>query len=247
METKIINLLWNLREKIHNLPKSNIVNEKSIGNFDTDTDFEINEYFIRELRKICDVQVVSEHSNIESNESCWVIDPIDGSSNKLSGFPYSTTIAWKDKELGIIFGAIYDYEKDEIYYASKGEGSFKLDREGNKIKVGIPEISNTLPIIFGIPYDRSRLPELFTILQKLLEYFPDAKRIGSASLDVLRVLNGNSSMYFELNLNIWDIGAASLILEEAGGYHIKEGDIDFFCVNEEVYDQVKFLLKENLI
>lgn len=243
----IIDLLWNLREKIHNLPKSNIVNEKSIGNFDTDTDFEINEYLIRELRKICDVQVVSEHSNIESNESCWIIDPIDGSSNKLSGFPYSTTIAWKDKELGIIFGAIYDYEKDEIYYASKGEGSFKLDREGNKIKVGIPEISNTLPIIFGIPYDRSRLPELFTILQKLLEYFPDAKRIGSASLDVLRVLNGNSSMYFELNLNIWDIGAASLILEEAGGYHIKEGDIDFFCVNEEVYDQVKFLLKENLI
>ena len=243
----IIDLLWNLREKIHNLPQSSIVYEKSIGNFDTDTDFEINEYLIRELRKICDVQVVSEHSNIESNESCWIIDPIDGSSNKLSGFPYSTTIAWKDKELGIIFGAIYDYEKDEIYYASKGEGSFKLDREGNKIKVGIPEISNTLPIIFGIPYDRSRLPELFTILQKLLEYFPDAKRIGSASLDVLRVLNGNSSMYFELNLNIWDIGAASLILEEAGGYHIKEGDIDFFCVNEEVYDQVKFLLKENLI
>ena len=243
----IIDLLWNLREKIHNLPQSKIVSEKSIGNFDIDTDFEINEYLIRELRKIKDVVVVSEHSDVESNEDCWVIDPIDGTGNRMSGFPYSTTIAYRDKELGIIFGAIYDYEKDEIYYASKREGSFKLDREGNKIKIEIPKVSGTLPIIFGIPYDRSRLPELFTILQKLLEYFPDAKRIGSASLDVLRVLNGNSSMYFELNLNIWDIGAASLILEEAGGYHIKEGDIDFFCVNEEVYDQVKFLLKENLI
>lgn len=243
----IIDLLWNLREKILNLPQSKIVSEKSIGNFDIDTDFEINEYLIRELRKIKDVVVVSEHSDVESNEDCWVIDPIDGTGNRMSGFPYSTTIAYRDKELGIIFGAIYDYEKDEIYYASKGEGSFKLDREGNKIKIEIPKVSGTLPIIFGIPYDRSRLPELFTILQKLLEYFPDAKRIGSASLDVLRVLNGNSSMYFELNLNIWDIGAASLILEEAGGYHIKEGDIDFFCVNEEVYDQVKFLLKENLI
>lgn len=243
----IIDLLWNLREKILNLPQSKIVYEKSTGNFDIDTDFEINKYLTEELRKICDVQVISEHSNIESNGSYWIIDPIDGSSNKILGFPYSTTIAWKDKELGIIFGAIYDYEKDEIYYASKGEGSFKLDREGNKIKIEMPKVSGTLPIIFGIPYDRSRLPELFTILQKLLEYFPDAKRIGSASLDVLRVLNGNSSMYFELNLNIWDIGAASLILEEAGGYHIKEGDIDFFCVNKEVYDQVKFLLKENLI
>ena len=188
--------------------------------------------------------VISEHSDAESNEDCWIIDPIDGTGNRMSGFPYSTTVSYRDKELGITFGAIYDYEKDEIYYASKGKGSFKLDREGNKIKI---EVSGTLPIIFGIPYDRSRLPELFTILQKLLEYFPDAKRIGSASLDVLRVLNGNSSMYFELNLNIWDIGAASLILEEAGEYHIKEGDIDFFCVNKEVYDQVKFLLKENLI
>lgn len=247
MKTKVINLLWNLLEKIHNLPQSKIVSEKSIGNFDIDTDFEINEYLIRELRKIKDVVVVSEHSDVESNEDCWVIDPIDGTGNRMSGFPYSTTIAYRDKELGIIFGAIYDYEKDEIYYASKGEGSFKLDREGNKIKIEMSKVSGTLPIIFGIPYDRSRLPELFTILQKLLEYFPDAKRIGSASLDVLRVLNGNSSMYFELNLNIWDIGAASLILEEAGGYHIKEGDIDFFCVNKEVYDQVKFLLKENLI
>lgn len=243
----IINLLWSLREKILNLPQSKIVCEKSTGDFDIDTDFEINKYLTEELRKICDVQVVSEHSNIESNENCWIIDPIDGSSNKMSGFPYSTTIAWEDKESEIVFGAIYDYEKDEIYYASKGEGSFKLDREGNKIKIEVSNTLNTLPIIFGIPYDRGRLPELFTILQKLLEYFPDAKRIGSASLDVLRVLNGNSSMYFELNLKEWDIGAASLILEEAGGYHIKEGDIDFFCVNKEVYDQVKFLLKENLI
>lgn len=241
----IINLLWSLREKILSLPKSKIVYEKSTGDFDIDTDFEINKYLTEELRKICDVQVVSEHSDIKSDESCWIIDPIDGSSNKMSGFPYSTTIAWKDKELGITFGAVYDYEKDAIYYACKREGSFKLDREGNKVKIRVPKVSNTLPIIFGIPYDRSRLPELFTILQKLLEYFPDAKRIGSASLDVLRVLNGNSSIYFELNLKEWDIGAASLILEEAGGYHIKEGDIDFFCVNKEVYDQVKFLLKEN--
>lgn len=243
----IIDLLWSLRAKILNLPQSKIVYEKSTGDFDIDTDFEINKYLTEELRKICDVQVVSEHSNVESNESYWIIDPIDGSSNKMSGFPYSTTIAWKDKELGIVFGAVYDYEKDEIYYASKGEGSFKLDKEGNKVKVEIPKVSNTLPIIFGIPYDRSRLPELFTIIQKLLEYFPDAKRIGSASLDVLRVLNGNSSLYFELNLKEWDIGAASLILEEAGGYHIKEGDIDFFCANKEVYDQVSILLKENLI
>ena len=247
MKTKIINLLLSLREKILSLPKSEIVYEKSTGDFDIDTDFEIDKYLTEELRKICDAQVISEHSDIKSDESCWIIDPIDGSSNKMTGFPYSTTIAWKDKDLGITFGAIYDYEKDEVYYASKGEGSFKLNREGNKIKIEVSKVSNILPIIFGIPYDRSRLPEVFTILQKLLEYFPDAKRIGSASLDVLRVLNGNSSMYFELNLKEWDIGAASLILEEAGGYHIKEGDIDFFCINKEVYDQVKFLLKENLI
>lgn len=243
----IINLLWSLREKILSLSQSKIIYEKSTGDFDIDTDFEIDKYLTEELRKISDVQVISEHYDIKSNENCWIIDPIDGSSNKMSGFPYSTTIAWRDKELGITFGAIYDYEKDEIYYAFKGEGSFKLDRKGNKVKIEVSKVSNTLPIIFGIPYDRSRLPELFTILQKLLEYFPDAKRIGSASLDVLRVLNGNSSMYFELNLKEWDIGAASLILEEAGGYHIKEGDIDFFCINKEVYDQVKFLLKENLI
>lgn len=243
----IIDLLWSLREKILSLSQSKIIYEKSTGNFDIDTDFEIDKYLTEELRKICNVQVVSEHSDIESNESRWIIDPIDWSSNKMSGFPYSTTIAWKDKELGITFGAIYDYEKDEVYYAFKGEGSFKLDREGNKIKIEVPKVSNTLPIIFGMPYDRGRLPEVFTILQKLLEYFPDAKRIGSASLDVLRVLNGNSSLYFELNLKEWDIGAASLILEEAGGYHIKEGNIDFFCANKEVYDQVKFLLKENLI
>ena len=236
-----------LREKILSLPQSKIIYEKSTGDFDIDTDFEIDKYLTEELRKICDVQVISEHSSAESNESCWIIDPIDGSSNKMSGFPYSTTVAYKDKKLGITFGAIYDYEKDEIYYAFKGEGSFKLDREGNKIRIEIPKVSNTLPIIFGIPYDRSRLPDLFTILQKLLEYFPDAKRVGSASLDVLRVLNGNSSLYFELNLKEWDIGAASLILEEAGGYHIKEDDIDFLCINKEVYDQVKFLLKENLI
>lgn len=207
----------------------------------------MNKYLIEELRKINDVEVVSEHSNIESNENCWIIDPIDGTGNEMSGFPYSTTIAYKDKEFGITFGSIYNYESDEIHYASKGKGSFKLDNKGNKIKIEVLNPSNSLPIIFGIPYDRSRLPELFTILQKLLEYFPDAKRIGSASLDVLRVLNGNSSLYFELNLKEWDIGAASLILEEAGGYHIKEGDIDFFCTNKEIYDQVKFLLKENLI
>lgn len=93
----------------------------------------------------------------------------------MSGFPYSTTIAWKDKELGIIFGAVYDYEKDEIYYASKGEGSFKLDREGNKIKIEIPKVSNTLPIIFGIPYNRSRLPELLLYFRNYLSTFQTLK------------------------------------------------------------------------
>ena len=241
----VINLLWTLKEKILNLPQSRIISEKSIGNFDIDADFEIDKYLTEELRKIGNVQVVSEHNNTEPNENCWIIDPIDGSSNKISGFPYSTTIAYRDKELGITFGAIYDFEKDEVYYASKGKGSFKLDNKGNKVKMEVTKVSNPLFIIFGIPYDRSRLPEVLYILQKLLKYFPDAKRIGSASLDVLRVLNGNSSVYFELNLNIWDIGAASLILEEAGGYHIKEGDIDFFCRDKEVYDQVKFLIEEN--
>lgn len=62
----IIGLLWSLREKILNLPQSKIVCEKSTGDFDIDTDFEINKYLTEELRKICDVQVVSEHSNIES-------------------------------------------------------------------------------------------------------------------------------------------------------------------------------------
>lgn len=125
MKTMIITLLWSLREKILNLPKSKIVYEKSIGNFDIDTDFEINEYLIRELRKIKDAVVISEHSDAESNEDCWIIDPVDGTGNRMSGFPYSTTIAWKDKELGITFGAIYDYEKDEIYYASKGKRFFQ--------------------------------------------------------------------------------------------------------------------------
>ena len=83
----ILNLLWSLREKLLSLPKSKIIYEKSTGNFDIDTDFEINKYLTEELRKICDVRVVSEHSNVESNESCWIIDPIDGSSNKMSGFP----------------------------------------------------------------------------------------------------------------------------------------------------------------
>ena len=146
----------------------------------------------------------------------WIVDPLDGTTNFLHGLPHwAISIALEHKGQ-IVSGVIYDAAKDEMFYAEKGMGAWLND--SNRLRVS--GRSRMIESIFatGIPFaGKNTLPATLQDLARIMPECAGVRRFGSAALDMAYVAAGRYDGYWERELNIWDLAAGYLIVQEAGG------------------------------
>lgn len=146
----------------------------------------------------------------------WVIDPLDGTSNYLRGFPhYCVSIALVENGEPTD-AVIFDPLRNELFTASRGAGAVLNER---KIRVANRKDLNGTMLNTGFsPRERSRAHAQLKCVDALLMQAEDIRRSGSAALDLAYVACGRADAYFEAGIKVWDVAAGMLLVREAGGY-----------------------------
>ena len=160
--------------------------------------------------------LAEESGHHRGNDWEWIIDPLDGTTNFIHGFPvFSVSIALRVRgqlELGVV----YDPCRQEIFSAIRGGGA---QLEGRKIRVSRQAALDGALIGTGFPY-RSNvewLDRYMPMLRAVMEQTAGIRRPGSAALDLCYVAAGRLDGFWEFGLSPWDIAAGTLIIREAGG------------------------------
>ena len=145
----------------------------------------------------------------------WLVDPIDGTSNFSNGVPYCCVSIAVLKDGRREAGVVYDPSSDEMFVAKRGEGA---TLNGNRIRVGSRAEAADALIASAFPNDRAEWWHLYwPPIQELILNCRNVRSFGAAALDLCWVACGRFDGFFEFGLKPWDIAAASLIVEEAGG------------------------------
>jgi len=151
----------------------------------------------------------------ETDDYRWIIDPLDGTTNYIHGYPvFSVSIALEYKR-EIIMGIVFDPFKDELFHALKDKGTF-LNNKSIHVS-DVDSLSNSL-VATGFPFRRKEMigPYL-KAFKGIFSLVSDIRRAGSAAIDLAYIASGRVEGFFELNLSPWDIAAGSLLITEAGG------------------------------
>ena len=184
------------------------VSVKGPLNFVTNADTKAEKIIIEELKKSRkNYSILSEENGSQINKdknNVWIIDPIDGTTNFLHGFPhFAISIALKSNN-EIVSGLIYDPIKNEMFYGEKNNGAYFNNQ---RIRVSKKKkLENFLFENGGIDNEKNKKNQNIKI-----------RKSGSAALDMAYVAAGRFDGYFQKNLNIWDIAAGIIIVKEAGG------------------------------
>ncbi len=151
----------------------------------------------------------------ETDNYRWIIDPLDGTTNFIHGYPmFSVSIALEYKR-EIIVGIVFDPLKDELFHAVRGKGAFLNNRQIHASQIELLERSL---IATGFPFRVKEMIDLYlAAFKKVFEKVSDIRRAGSAAIDLAYVAAGRFEGFFELKLSPWDIAAGSLLIMEAGG------------------------------
>jgi myo-inositol-1(or 4)-monophosphatase len=147
---------------------------------------------------------------------CWVIDPLDGTTNFLHGFyPYAVSIGLKDGDEEAA-GVVYEVGSDETFTAWKDGGAWL-----NGKRVHVSDVKNLADsfVATGLPYsDFHRLDDYMEVLTYLCRHALGIRRLGSAATDLAYVACGRFEAFYEYGLHPWDIAAGVLLVREAGGH-----------------------------
>ncbi|MFU1796127.1 inositol monophosphatase family protein [Paenibacillus azoreducens] len=148
-------------------------------------------------------------------EYLWIVDPVDGTTNFVHGFPFfSVSIALAHKG-EVIVGVIYDPSRDEMFVAEKGKGAYV---HGKRMKVSGETTLEQSLIATGFPVGRdSTLPANMAGLAHLAPKVRNIRCGGSAALHLAYVAAGRLTGFWEIGLNAWDIAAGALLVTESGG------------------------------
>jgi len=148
-------------------------------------------------------------------EYLWIIDPLDGTTNFLHGFPqYCVSIAVRHKGQ-VTQGVVYDPVHNDLFTATRGRGAFLND---HRMRVSRRQHLKDCLIGTGFPYrDGSDLEAYVAMMRAMMSATTGIRRPGAAALDLAYVAAGYYDGFWEMGLNPWDVAAGSLLITEAGG------------------------------
>ncbi len=208
------------------------VSEKRHNDFVTEVD-KAAELAIIEVLKTAypDHAILAEESGAsanlhDENENVWIIDPLDGTTNFIHGFPqYCVSIALQQRGQ-ITQAVIYDPTRNDLFTASKGAGAYLNEK---RIRVAKRDKLADALIGTGFPYSNfEKMDEHLKMFRIMTEKCAGLRRPGAAALDLAYVAAGRFDGFFEKNLKPWDIAAGSLLVTEAGGIvGTFEGESDY--------------------
>ena len=180
------------------------VSKKGTRDFVTKTDKNVEKIIIEELSKSKkNYSFLSEEIgtiNNKDKENIWIIDPIDGTINFLHGIPHFGICIALQSEKEILCGLIFDPIKDEMFFAEKNKGAFL-----NNHRLRVSKKNFLDDCLFASNDDGMKFSNL------------NLRCTGCAALDLAYVASGRLDGFFNNNINLWDVAAGSLMVEEAGG------------------------------
>lgn len=186
-----------------------------------------------------DHAILSEESGDDGRQSDfrWVIDPLDGTTNFSEGLPlFSVSIGLEYKGTTVV-GVVFAPYLNELFHAVKGVGAFL-----NGVPIGVSgkvSLANSV-VATGFPVDKDVNPDNnLDAVARVLPHVRGLRRLGSAAIDISYVAAGYLDGYWELNLHPWDVSAALLILDEAGGkatHFRRDRNISVLTATPEVHD-----------
>lgn len=200
------------------------ISKKGPGDFVSKADKRAEELIIAELQKARpDWSILAEESGMikgKEEDHCFIIDPLDGTTNFLHGIPhFAISIAYEEKGK-LVAGLIYDPVKDELFWAENGAGAWlESQRAKTRLRVANRRDLEDTVMGTGIPHigrtgQRPFLAELFAMMTRC----SGVRRMGSAALDLAYVAAGRLDGYWETGLQSWDVAAGIVLVREAGGY-----------------------------
>lgn len=148
-------------------------------------------------------------------EYVWIVDPIDGTTNFIHGFPFFTVSIALAHKGEVIVGVVYDPSRDELFVAEKGKGAYV---RGVRMRVSGEEQLIESLVATGFPSERDyALPLNMKGLTAIVPKVRNVRTGGSAALHLAYVAAGRLSGFWEIGLNVWDMAAGVLLIQEAGG------------------------------
>ncbi|QKS44024.1 inositol monophosphatase [Paenibacillus cellulosilyticus] len=152
--------------------------------------------------------------DMQDEEYLWIVDPVDGTTNFVHGFPFfSVSIALAHKG-EVIVGVVYDPMRDELFVAEKGKGAYV---HGQRMSVSEEGTLHEGLIATGFPASPENARLNMQSLQAIAPQVRNIRSGGSAALHMAYVAAGRLSGFWEYGLNAWDIAAGSLLIKESGG------------------------------
>ncbi|TPQ29090.1 inositol monophosphatase family protein [Methylomonas koyamae] len=193
------------------------VDQKSRNDYASEVDRAAEQEIIKVIRTAFpDHGILAEESGeAKGNDYTWIIDPLDGTTNFLHGFPhYAVSIALKNKNK-LEIGVIYDPTRDELFTAERGGGAMLNNR-----RIRVTKQNTMRGALIGTGFPFKTMDNIEPYLGMFKAVCADAagiRRAGAAALDMAYVACGRLDAYWEIGVKEWDIAAGVLLVQEAGG------------------------------
>lgn len=170
---------------------------------------------IRESFPVHNILAEESRKDIETDGFRWIIDPLDGTTNFIHGFPVTAVSIALQYRKEIIVGVVLDPFRQELFTAIKGKGAFL---NGDRISVSGTDKMGSALIGTGFPFKKKNLIDRYLqLFKKVLTEVSDLRRPGAASIDLAYIACGRFDGFFEIGLEPWDSAAGALMIMEAGG------------------------------
>jgi len=229
-----------------NYGKVKNVRSKGANDWVTTQDIKVEKVIINIVKKVFpNSNFIGEETGASGNNQAmtWVIDPIDGTNNYIHDYPFFCTSIGVMIKGKITYGAIFDSNRNEFFYAQKDAGAFL---NGKKINVSrIKNLSDSLLCTGFITSKKSFARKNLANFRRLIFKARSIRRDGSAALDLAYVACGRLDGFWELGLNSWDTSAGVLLVREAGGRVVNSSGKNFNILkNKSIISANKGLLKK---
>ncbi|MDR0529046.1 MAG: inositol monophosphatase [Zoogloeaceae bacterium] len=208
------------------------IQKKDVHDYVTNVDREAEDAIVEILREATpDFAIIAEERGVippnqGGGEWRWIVDPLDGTTNFMHGFPqYAVSIALA-RQQQVELGVIYDPNRNELFAAARGQGAYLNEK---RLRVAPRRKLDDALIGTGFPFRRFQDADSYlAIFRELMQKTAGIRRPGAASLDLAYVAAGRLDGFWEFGLAPWDMAAGSLLIVEAGGLVTdREGEADY--------------------